>query len=119
MTQGGRRIHARVPLQVAVSLASDHNFYTGITNDISEGGLFVATYMPPPRGTFVDVELTLPYSDQPFRVTGIVRWIRELDACCDGMPPGCGIEWLDVEPAVMVVIGQFITERDTLLYECA
>ena len=45
------RRQARRRYQVEVGVASDHNVYTGFTEDISSGGLFVATHDILPIGT--------------------------------------------------------------------
>ncbi len=37
------RASERFDLEVKVDLESDHNFYTGLTQNISAGGLFIAT----------------------------------------------------------------------------
>ena len=38
------RAAERFDLEVKVDLESDHNFYTGLTQNISAGGLFIATH---------------------------------------------------------------------------
>ena len=48
------RQFTRVPFTVEVSVASEHNFFTGFTSNISEGGVFIATDLPPPLGTIVE-----------------------------------------------------------------
>ena len=39
------RAAERFDLEVKVDLESDHNFYTGLTQNISAGGLFIATHV--------------------------------------------------------------------------
>jgi len=38
-----RRVHARYALDLEVSMSSEHNFYAGLAENISAGGIFVAT----------------------------------------------------------------------------
>ena len=38
------RASERFDLEVKVDLESDHNFYTGLTQNISSGGVFIATH---------------------------------------------------------------------------
>ena len=38
------RAAERFDLEVKVDLESDHNFYTGLTQNISSGGVFIATH---------------------------------------------------------------------------
>lgn len=112
-----KRLHERAPLEIEVTLESEHNFYCGITNDISEGGVFVATYQPPEVGTVVEIELAL--AGRVFRVLGEVRWLREVRASCEGCPPGCGVRFVDLDAQARAAIADFVCERDTVLYEAA
>ena len=112
------RQHQRVALELEVSMSSENNFYAGITDNISEGGIFVATYTPPARGTEVEMTLNLPGS-APFTLKGIVRWIRDVDqaALGDDTPAGCGIQWIDIPAGAVAAITKFIAARDTMLVD--
>jgi uncharacterized protein (TIGR02266 family) len=112
-----RRQHVRVPLELEVTLESEHNFYSGITDDISEGGIFVATHTPPPRGSTVEMTLKLPGVKEPFLVKGIVRWVREYKASCDGSPPGCGLQWQELSNEALIHIRGFVSHRETIFYD--
>jgi uncharacterized protein (TIGR02266 family) len=112
------RVHERAPLTVEVTLSSEHTFYSGVTNDISEGGIFVATYTPPPIGAIVRLTLTLPsYGEWP--ITGEVRWTRALRQTSDEFPPGCGIRFVEIPAEAIAAIRAFVAHRDPLLYEAA
>ena len=87
-----RRQHLRATFKTAINLTSESNFYAGFTDDISEGGLFVATHNTLPRGTVVDIEFVLPDSEEPIRSQGEVRWIREYRPENDA-PPGMGLSF--------------------------
>ncbi len=114
-----RRANPRVALEVSVTLESDDNFYAGIANDVSEGGVFVATYQPPPVGATVDLTLILPDSAEQFACSGVVRWIRDLHpASCDA-PNGCGIQWTEMPAGAIAAIRRFVSLRDTMLFEDA
>ncbi len=113
------RQQKRVSLAVDVTMASDHNFYTGLANNISEGGIFVATYMPPPVGEIVEifVELGLQQSRATFVIKGQVQWIRFADAASDGLPPGCGLKFVALPKAALAVIRDFVRQRETIFYD--
>jgi uncharacterized protein (TIGR02266 family) len=111
------RAHERVPLEVAVNMESESNFYAGITDNISEGGVFIATLTPPPRGSTVDLMLALPGYEHPFHVRGVVCWLRDLKACIDDAPPGCGIKWLEMSRDAFQAIQRFVQHRDTILFD--
>jgi uncharacterized protein (TIGR02266 family) len=83
-----QRATARVRVEAEVSLVSQSNFFVGLTRNLSNGGLFVATLRRLPVGTPVDVVLALP--DGPLETQGRVRWARELTEVAG---PGIGIKF--------------------------
>src|SRR5258705_13287773 len=85
------RAHRRLALELEVSLQSDSNFCLGLTENLSNGGIFVATHLVRPVGTVVALTLRLPNRKTPLALGGRVRWVRELAAALDA-PPGMGIE---------------------------
>ncbi len=109
------RRYPRIPLEVQVALESDHNFYTGISKDLSEGGIFVATVDPPTVGTEVGFQLLL--SGESFLIYGVVVWIRSVSASSNDAPAGCGIRWLNIEDGALDTIRRFISLRETDFYE--
>ena len=56
----GSRRAQRAVLELEVGIESDSNFYVGITENVSCDGIFVATYLPRPLGSKVDVALAMP-----------------------------------------------------------
>src|SRR5690242_18025634 len=46
-----RRTYERFPIEVSVDLVSEHNFFAGLSLNVSEGGLFVATHLVRPVGS--------------------------------------------------------------------
>jgi uncharacterized protein (TIGR02266 family) len=70
-----QRAATRVHMDAEVSLVSASNFFVGLTRNLSNGGLFVATWRRLPVGTPVDLVLTLP--DGPVVTRGHVRWVRD------------------------------------------
>jgi uncharacterized protein (TIGR02266 family) len=105
----------RVPFEVEVTLQSEHNFFTGVANNLSEGGIFVATAQPPPIGTEVGFELVL--GGERFLVMGVVRWLRDERAASSGAPAGCGVKWVHIEDGALDAIDRFIGVRQTDFYE--
>jgi uncharacterized protein (TIGR02266 family) len=110
-----RRAYERVPLEVEVTLESDHNFYTGLTSDISVGGVFVATHALWPVGTRVCVNLSLPGFERAFRVDAEVRWIR--DGRFSTLPSGIGVRFEDLPSDMLLALTRFVQRRDTIFYE--
>lgn len=109
------RQHRRVDLHVEITLESESNFYAGVSNNVSEGGVFVFTHAAPPVGATVTLSLGLPNAGR-FALAGVVRWVRD-DDVCHGSLPGCGIQWLELPTAARIAIEHFVRSRDTELYE--
>lgn len=75
-----RRAHPRFHLKLAITLRGDNNFYTGVTSDISEGGVFIATQHLLPIGTPVLLQFHLTRFATDVTVRGVVCWTRDVDA---------------------------------------
>ncbi len=75
-----RRLHPRYALSLAITLSGENNFYAGLTEDISEGGVFIATHRLLPIGTPVVMSFSLPHARKILEVHGVVRWLRGPDA---------------------------------------
>jgi uncharacterized protein (TIGR02266 family) len=76
----------RVVVDVEVSLASESHFFVGLTRNLSQGGLFVATWRRLPVGTPLDLVLTLP--DGIVTARARVRWVRD---ATEVSAPGIGV----------------------------
>ncbi len=111
-----RRIHPRFPFEIEVTFRSEHNFFTGFTENISEGGLFVATHCPVPVGTTFPMSFTLQGRDEPIQVTCEVRWVRPYHDGLDS-PPGLGVRFLDLQPEARTAIQDFLKARGPIFYE--
>jgi uncharacterized protein (TIGR02266 family) len=103
------REYARLDLEVAVDMASDHNFFTGFSCNLSGGGLFVATHRVMPVGTLLEVSFQLPDSDEPIVAQVEVRWVRDQNELSD-CPPGMGLRFLSIDEEASARIQEF-TER--------
>lgn len=115
VTQESRK-EARAALAVEVTLTSENNFYAGITDNVSAGGVFVATYTPPPMGSEVELNLELE-GKSPLALRGIVCWVRTVDAASDFAPAGCGVRWVNLNADAEQLIARFVGKRDTILHD--
>lgn len=109
-----RRAFPRVRLETEVTLQSDSNFYSGFAEDVSSGGLFVATHKYQPVGSTVDVSFQL--GNRVVEATGMVRWIREIDDKNPDVLPGMGIQFTSVPVDAQRDILQFVKAREPLFY---
>jgi uncharacterized protein (TIGR02266 family) len=108
------RAAPRTSLVVELHLASDSHFFSGLSGDISEGGVFVSTYRDLATGTAVDLEFSLPGSDRVVKAKGEVRWHR---SSSPEAPPGVGIAFEELEAADRALIHRFCTLRPPLYYD--
>jgi uncharacterized protein (TIGR02266 family) len=115
-----RRVHSRqdVELEVSleVSLESESNFYLGLTENLSEGGLFIATHLVRPLGTEIEVSFKLPHVAEPTKAIGIVRWTREYSETSD-TSPGMGVRFERISPEQVEQIREFLAARAPLFYD--
>lgn len=107
-----RRSFPRFALEVDIGMFSESNFYAGLTEDISEGGLFVATHAPLAVGTKVNVRFTLP-AVREIETEGTVVWVRQPVAG----NPGMGIQFKQLSPEDAATIQRFIAKRPPLYHE--
>lgn len=111
------RVVPRASVQVAVDIASEHNFWTGITMNISEGGVFVATHRLEPKGASLVVELTLPEDEKPILALAEVRWTRDYTESSDA-PPGLGLKFVSIDSSALERIRAFVERvREPILFE--
>lgn len=110
-----RRSSPRVSLVTEIAMGSDSNFFTGFTNDVSNGGVFVATFELLPVGSLLDLSFALPGGAR-IAVRGEVRWVRELDAGDPDVFPGLGIGFVDLPPDAVRAIQAFTAKRDPLFF---
>jgi len=110
-----RRGHKRFSVDLDVSLGSDHNFYSGFAENLSVGGVFVATHQLRPVGETVEVCIHLPDGTE-VRAAGEVRWVRLFNSDSD-MPPGMGLRFRELEQTANQAIERFLNQREPIFYD--
>jgi uncharacterized protein (TIGR02266 family) len=111
-----RRSTRRLPLDVDIGFQSDTNFYVGFSEDVSEGGLFVATYDFLPLGSRLVISFTLP-DGHVVNAHAVVRWVREVDRTSAEMTPGMGVQFAELSAEDRAAIHRFLRRRAPLFYE--
>jgi uncharacterized protein (TIGR02266 family) len=117
--QQNLRASERFDLEVKVDLESDSNFYTGLTQNISAGGLFIATHHIRRIGDKISLKFALPGTPEPITVETEVRWIREnsaLHRVGDGNT-GMGVRFINLSADATAAINRFLESRDSLFYD--
>lgn len=103
-----RRAHPRFTFRIDVTLERRSTFYGGFSENISLGGLFVATYDLMGIGDQLKLEFTIPFTDTPLLVDGDVRWLRKRNATLPDLVPGMGLQFVDLSPEASIALERFI-----------
>lgn len=107
-----RRLH-RVELEVDIGVHSETNFYAGFSGDVSEGGIFIATYKPLPVGTHTTVSFVLPGGHHVI-TEGVVSWVRE--ATWD-LTPGMGVTFTRLADYDRQMIQWYAQQRTPIFFD--
>lgn len=117
MTDGGlTREHERFEIELEVSVHNEHNLYAGLAENISSGGLFIATHQLQPVGARIEVNLRMPDSDEEFQILGEVRWVRLYNEHSD-TSPGFGVRFIELPAPAAAAIGRFLGQREPLFFD--
>jgi uncharacterized protein (TIGR02266 family) len=114
--QNEHRSHLRYEVELEVGIYCESNFYVNLTENLSEGGLFIATHQIRPIGTVLEVSLTLPQHPSPIRAVATVRWIRVYSDTSDGAP-GMGVQFDGMDPAHVNAIRAYLAARAPMFYD--
>ena len=110
------RRHPRHDVELDVTMESESNFYMGLTENLSEGGIFIATHVLKPLGTIIGVSFKLPDEQEPIKATGSVRWVREYSETSDASP-GLGVRFEQLSTEQYQQIHRFLAARDPLFFD--
>lgn len=102
-------------VEVNVSLVSEHNFYVGTTRRVDSGGVFIATAIPPPAGTLLQVRLGLA-DGRKLDLEGEVSFVREKSATTGRQPSGCGVRLRGLPGWALDAIDRFASARQPIVY---
>jgi uncharacterized protein (TIGR02266 family) len=121
------RKHPRYLLSLAITMQGDNNFYCGLSENLSESGIFIATQYVLAIGTLVALSFTLPSNDEPISVVGSVQWVRRPNATASAgnnfggalseIKPGMGVRFTNVDPQSACAIRDFMGVRGPEFFE--
>jgi len=110
------REYERFVVELQVSVHSEHNLYAGLAENISAGGLFIATHQLQPVGSRIELSLRMPDSEEDYQIVGEVRWVRVYNEHSD-TPPGFGVRFTELPPGAAAAISRFLGQRDPLFFD--
>lgn len=98
-----RRRNVRRQAEIDIAFDRDTQLYTGLSQDISEGGVFIATYQVQPIGTPIRLSFELPDGTK-ISARGEVRWLRETS---NASRPGIGVAFTEMTSEALAALGHF------------
>jgi uncharacterized protein (TIGR02266 family) len=79
------RCEPRVPKKLSLAYKDKASFLKAYTKNISNGGLFVRTSDPPPKGTLINLQLQLPGLKEHLKIDCSVVWNNTKESKASGM----------------------------------
>ena len=109
---------AREKIEANIGATTESNFFVGFSGEISQGGVFLATYEVLAKDTSVNVLVTLPGNFE-FRVDGWVRFVRDpFDLNSDdGAEPGMGVQFENLPQDARELVLRFIRKRPPMFFD--
>lgn len=106
----GERSDTRRAVELEVVFEPETQFYTGLTQDISGGGVFIATYSLQPVGTLLSLSFELPCGTV-ISAFGEVRWLRDGS---EEIRPGMGVAFIGLAEESKTAIEHFCEASSSL-----
>lgn len=110
-------LELNLSFEIDLGQGSEHNFYTGLTNNISEGGVFISTSQVLDIGTKIRFPLNLPGMLEGEMVEGEVRWVRGAGRAEENVPPGVGVQFTVISNSLRARINNYLDQRESIFYE--
>ena len=110
-----RREFPRKRLVRELGVFTDDNFYSGFSEDISEGGIFVCTHELLPVGTHVQLSLELP-GGHKLEAGGRVCWLRDPHDPV-AVAPGMGVQFDALGAADAEAVREFMQNREPIFHQ--
>lgn len=109
------RAAPRLEARLVASVEDPAGHHVGFTENLSEGGAFVATKAPGRVGDEISLMIALP-DLALVHARGTVRWLRA-PTKRNGMSPGIGIRFERLSPLDAVRIQDFLATRRSMLFD--
>jgi uncharacterized protein (TIGR02266 family) len=111
-----RREHNRYRVDLDVTVTSEHNFYAGFVENMSVGGVFIATHQLKPVGERIELSVHLPGHTEAIRGVGEVRWVRVFSEQSN-VPPGMGLRFDPLDDLSRARIEEFLAKREPMFFD--
>lgn len=110
------RYTSEISIDFFISEGTANTFYEGFTEDISLGGVFLATHQIYPIGSAMTLNLNLV--NQKITVKAVVRWIKNIETFEDSeTSPGMGLQFVDLSAKDKTLIDEFLKQREPMFVD--
>lgn len=106
----------RENVEANLGASSETNFYVGFSGEISEGGIFVATYNTLDPGTLVTLHVTLP-GGYEFKSPGRVHFVRDPMDMSEDAEPGMGVKFEALTTEHRELVLRFVRKRAPMFFD--
>ena len=111
-----QRYEAEIAVDFSITGDTIHTFYLGFAQDISEGGVFLATHQSYPIGSVMTINLDIAGSK--ISVEAVVRWVRDpKDFEGSDIEPGMGLQFVNLPEKEKSIIDAFIQKREPMFVD--
>ncbi len=105
-----------VDVNTMLNMNTDHQFYNGFSENIEEGGIFVATFDPKEVGAKVVVNFKLP-GGHAVTAQGVVQFVREYNQMTPETAPGMGVRFTALMRDDKEAIESYLQQRAPMFYD--
>jgi len=103
----------RTPIAIQVNYHAVDNFLRDFADDLSTGGMFIATQEPAEPGTQLILEFMLPGYNYPIRVKAEVMWSRTKLTSTDQIR-GMGVKFIDLSASAKDKINAIVKKLSSV-----
>ena len=114
LSHSSKRKEERVSANIRISFKTAADFFRAYISNIGIGGLFIKTAKTLPQGSLLNLEFNLPDGNQVIHTKGKVVWTRSENKSTEKMPPGMGIQFIDMNPEAKKLLGNYIASFKSL-----
>lgn len=105
--RGTKRRYVRVPFRKKVRVRHDGRNHELLSDNISEGGMYIRTDDPFPAGSRIEIALPLE-GESLIHVTGVVLYKKEPLGKASKLPPGMAVEFKQVAEKDIRILREYI-----------
>ena len=106
----------REEIEANIGATTESNFFVGFSGEVSEGGVFCATYEVLAPGTRVNMLVTLPGGFE-FKINGWVRFVRDPMDFNSEAEPGMGVQFENLPKDKRELVLRFIRKRPPMFFD--